>query len=287
MIKAVRYENLLNNQSLGTDSIYVRSSSIERCIVTAESFLDGFLQNADKVAPINIVPPLEDAMLKFPGMPCPKHKLEFIRNVRLDQPDAIELTNYGMFLKYVEYHSGEDIKDLEHLANIGDTLTVERNYGLEIPSWAEDIYDDFTPVLEFTMDRMSSSKWLQIKSGLLLNDIFERFNHFIRPPPYQKQRENVLFYSAHDLNVQSLLVLLGVFDQTRVRADYGAVVALELHQNKSLRDDMEVQIFYFRDFGDEDPINVRIPSCPAPCAYSKFKDLMKSKLVKNYRRACY
>lgn len=70
MIKAVRYENLLNNQSLGTDSIYVRSSSIERCIVTAESFLDGFLQNADKVAPINIVPPLEDAvgficLLKF------------------------------------------------------------------------------------------------------------------------------------------------------------------------------------------------------------------------------
>lgn len=95
------------------------------------------------------------------------------------------------------------------------------------------------------MDRMSSSKWLQIKSGLLLNDIFDRFNHFIRPPPYQKQRENVLFYSAHDLNVQSLLVLLGVFDQTRVRADYGAVVALELHQNKSLRDDMEVQVSSF------------------------------------------
>lgn len=79
---------------------------------------------------------------------------------------------------------------------------------------------------------------MQIRSGRLLEDILRRLDEFTN----KTSDENIFLYSAHDLTLAALMARLGIVDQTSDVPDYLATLAVELHDNEDLVDDLEIQV---------------------------------------------
>ncbi|CAD7084886.1 unnamed protein product [Hermetia illucens] len=292
MKKAARYSKLLsniydNNIFFGPRNVYVRSSAVNRCIVSAQSLLDGFLPFLNNHITMDIPENSEDPMLASPGKPCPKFEDEYLDDLRLDAPDVLALSEDGKFIKYLEAQTGTTVPDLWDYLLIGDALFVQQDNGLALPPWASGVFHQYIkPLNDLAMLKATSSKKLQVKTGALLNDIIERLDRYVYGKSGLDDVQNILIYSGHDVNVQGLAILLEVNNQIGTRPAYAAVISLELYYNSRIREGIEVKIFYFRDEADENPINIEIPACPGPCGYEKFKRLVKSKLVTNYDEVC-
>ena len=53
---------------------------------------------------------------------------------------------------------------------------------------------------------------------------------------------NIFLYSAHDVTLVNLMRTLNIIAQTSSKPDYGATLAMELHQNDLILNDLELQV---------------------------------------------
>lgn len=290
LIKASRYSPLfaencgVGSCTLSLDNIYVQSSSIVRCIESAISFLDAFVGIEWPKDLINVPAAEEDEILVYPGKPCPKYDTDF--NVDINSPEFAKVVDFQsdegqQLIAYIESSTGMDIGSA--IVTVTDATLIQLANGLAIPAWAESVYDKYlVPLTDVSFDIFSKSDIMTIRSGRLLKDMIDRLEGFV----FGTSAQNIIFYSAHDLTVSGLVQLLEIKDQTEARPSYGAMLDLELHENAEIADDLEVKIFYYLYYGDDNPIDIQIPNCAAPCPFNQFKETVQSKLVSNYDEVC-
>lgn len=96
----------------------------------------------------------------------------------------------------------------------------------------------------------------------------------------------IFIYSGHDVTLVNFLRALEMHEQTEGRPKYAATVAIELHSNKNILDDLEVKILYYYDSEDKTPKELKIPGCESPCALNTFVTATQANTVQNYEKEC-
>ncbi|CAD7084876.1 unnamed protein product [Hermetia illucens] len=295
-IKSSRYSSLLsaNCDSEATGAVdlnkmLVLSSAVERCVDSVTNFVNGFVRGEWPSSLINVIPIDEDEMLAAPGKWCPKYIKPIITGPPMDDPEFKKVMDFGSpegkeFLAYVEKHSGIPVFWSSILLFLADTLTVEQDNNLELPAWTEPVYEPYLkPLSLIVFDGLSSSYYMKIRSSILFANITNRFDNLISGSADQ----NILVYSAHDANIAGMLHFFGVRDQVPVMPAYGSSLNLELHENSEVENDYEVKLVYFASYDEENPVEINIPNCPAPCPYKQFKlNIQPNIIEEDYNSAC-
>ncbi|XP_037912180.1 lysosomal acid phosphatase-like [Hermetia illucens] len=294
VIKSLRYSSLLNRSchnkscSIDTNNILVLSSSARRCISSATHFLDAFLKGTWSPDLIRIILQDEDEIIRPPGKPCSDYEYLYIRGPEWNTPEVIHIIdrqspNGRKFLNILEENTGLTIKNTYDILALEDILLIQLDHGLELPAWVKSIYDKhLNPMALALFDLWSSSDYMKIRGGRLLNDIIERLQSYTEG----SSNQNILLYSGHDTTIASLIHTLGVRKQTDIRPNYGAMLSLELYENIEVKNDLEIKIVYYQKHSDNDPIIIEIPHCKVPCPFKKFSMNMQTKLIKNYKESC-
>lgn len=288
MHKASRYRSLVKTENGTSDlsRIYVRSSCVDRCVKSAENFLNGFLLEQWPSSLVKVVPRKEDKFLVITGRPCPKYASTIQKGYDIYQPEMSSFfptpEDYAEFSVYIKNNTGLNMTSLRTLYILEDITEIEMDYGLQKPVWAESVYDQYVkPISQFTFDKRGSSRYMQVRSGVFLKDITERLEEAAKG-----SNKNVFLYFGHDLTQSALSICLEILEQTSPRPAYGSSLAFELHENSALLDDFEIKLVYFKDYSNEHPTEIQIPGCGTPCGFKRFKEIIRTKLILDYDNIC-
>ncbi|XP_037912175.1 testicular acid phosphatase homolog isoform X2 [Hermetia illucens] len=286
-LKAARYKSLLgsiDNSSVNAN-IFVLSSSMERCFKSARYFLDGFLTGKWNEDLINVLPHEQDEFLLVKGKSCSPYYKTLFSGCSFEDPDVknfLKSNNIGSrFFKLLEEKTGLEMTSIGPVFLLDDILSVQRDNGFPLPKWAYSLYDQYIhPIARFAFDKMSSSDYMQIRSGVLLRDMIERLDAVTSDP----SRQNIVLYSAHDLTISALMHHMEIIDQCDIKPEYGACFAIELYENPDIPDDY--QLFYFKNYADQHPAEIKLPFSNKLCTFKEFKDLMNPKVTNDYEKTC-
>ncbi|CAD7084867.1 unnamed protein product [Hermetia illucens] len=295
LIKSTRYSSLLSIHcdtdatcNMDFNKILVLSSAIQRCVDSAESLLNGFVRANWPSNLINVIPQNQDEMLAAPGKPCPNYEDIMTTGISLNDPEFkavidFESTEGQEFLDYLQNNTGLVVNSPMVLLLLEDVLLVEKDNNLELPAWTDSVFEQYlVPLTSIVFDIWGSSQYMKIRSSTLFKDMTNKLDNLITG----SDNQNILLYSAHDATVGSMLHFLGIRDQTVARPTYAASFNLELHQNQEIEDDYEVKLLYFASYDDQNPIEINIPDCQAPCPYKQFKLTIQPRLTPDYETAC-
>ncbi|CAD7084864.1 unnamed protein product [Hermetia illucens] len=295
LIKSTRYSSLLSINcdtdatcTMDLDKILVLSSAIQRCVDSVQSFLNGFVRVDWPSSLVNVIPQDQDEMLAAPGKPCPKYEDIITTGVGFDEPEFktiidFESTEGQELLDYLQNNTGLTMDSPIILLLLEDTLLIEKDNNLQLPAWTDSVFEQYlVPLTSAFFDISGSSEYTKIRSSALFRDMTTRLDNLIAGSDDQ----NILLYSAHDATVAGMLHFLEVRDQTVARPTYAASINVELHENQDIVDDYEVKLIYFASYDDQNPIEIDIPDCQAPCPYKLFKSNIQPRLTPDYETAC-
>ncbi|PSN43945.1 hypothetical protein C0J52_03761 [Blattella germanica] len=187
-----RYKDFLP-ELYNRDDIYVRSTDVDRTLMSAASNLAG------------LYPP-EGRQIWHKNMhwqPIPIHTMPEKED---ELKNSAELKKYNIeharLYNYVVEHSGNNISDPETLEYVYDTLFIEELYNLTLPNWTKEVYPgEMASVAAFSFTLHAKTKEMQ---RLLI---------------------------GHDLTVANILMALGVFDPQS--PPYRSLVLIELWKDDS------------------------------------------------------
>ncbi|CAD7084869.1 unnamed protein product [Hermetia illucens] len=295
IIKSARYSSLFSTNcdlaathTVDLDKILVFSSSAQRCVDTVTNFLNGFIKVEWPSSLINVIPLDQDEMLAVPGKPCPKHESIIRTGPSLDDPDFKKIIDFESpegkeLLAYLEKNTGMPVFSSTVLHYLEDTLSIQKSNNLELPAWSEAVYEPYLkPFALVVFKAWASSYYMEFRSSILLRNITNIFDNVIAG----SADPNILLYSAHDATIGGMLYFFGVWDQVPGVPAYASSLNLELHENAEIDDDYEVKLVYFPSYNGENPIEIKIPNCQAPCPYKQFKWNFQPRLTPNYDSVC-
>ncbi|XP_055613822.1 testicular acid phosphatase homolog [Uranotaenia lowii] len=272
--------------------IYAVSSCAPRCILSAQSFLTGFVQTSNSSAvlkqpvPLNILLPEQDKLL-LQNKTCPKDKLQRQELLVHPTPEFERWVREGkVLMNYVSKKIGSPIDRFYDLGITLDTLETLHVLGLKLPSWSEGLFP--RKARNFMMMFMKSFTGTQelkhIRGGSLLAEFVTRMKD--KRDGFARKNQNIMIYSGHDLTQVSLLNSMEMREHLVKRPECGSAIVFELHQNKMFRNDLEVRMYRFRQPADRNPMKMVIPNCPAPCSLNQFESAFKHLLLYDFEEAC-
>ncbi|KAK5639135.1 hypothetical protein RI129_011627 [Pyrocoelia pectoralis] len=276
------------SQHYNEDEVYVRSSDIVRCKMSAQLALAGLfppigyqIWNPNLLwqpIPVSYVPYFEDNLLSM-------HKLctAFFGGVK-SVIFSEEIQNYSIIhqelFKYLSLHTGEDINDVFRIHSLYDTLKIEEHQNLELPSWSKNLqWDVMYEMAALKLFLFSMTPFTQrLSGGVFLKDVIMQFS---------KRNSNetnlkLILYSAHDSTLVSVLQTLG-FRKLFI-PDYGAHLAFELHE---VDDTYEIKTLFAKNFNSSlTPLELSF--CQSPCTLNEFEAQLQSKslLPADWDREC-
>ncbi|CAD7084861.1 unnamed protein product [Hermetia illucens] len=231
-------------------------------------------------------------MLAVPGKPFPKYEDIIINGDGLDDPEIKAVIDFESaegeaLLDYLQNNTGRVIDSPNVLLLIEDALLIEKDNDLDLSAWTDSGFEQYlVPLTSIIFDIWGSSQYMKIRTSALFKDMTNRLDNLIAGSDDQK----MLLYSAHDATVGGMLHFLGIRDQTVAKSSYAASLNLELYENSEIEDDNEVkrifQLLYFTSYVGENPVEINIADCQAPCPYKRFKINIKRKLIPDYGSAC-
>nr|CAD7596616.1 unnamed protein product [Timema genevievae] len=221
------------------DNIHIRSTDVDRTLMSAESNLAGLYPPVSKQQiskelkwqpiPIHTIPESLDYLLAAKKL-CPAYEEELIR--MKNSPEMIDLDKINAELyAYLTNHTGRKISNVEDVEYLYNTLLIEEKYNFTLPEWTKSVYPDkMKPLAEIDFVVPTKTTLLKrLKSGPLLEEMVSNM---------KKKSENRLVpnrkmfvYSGHDTTVANLLNTLGVFDPQC--PPYDALVLIELRKNSA------------------------------------------------------
>ncbi|CAD7082523.1 unnamed protein product [Hermetia illucens] len=211
--------------------------------------------------------------------------MTIVERTNLDNQEIMDFMGPKFYLfSYISEHMGMRITLLHDIVRLVDTLQQESKVGLQIPSWALDLYNDTLIPLDLLSHHLTyQTKLSYVRAGSLLNEIMKYLDNFSKPST-NKRRISIM--SGHDLTVGSIAYLLGFNSQIPLLVDFACTLAIELYESPQLGDDYEIKFLFFRNHADDNPIQIRIPECSSPCSIKTFRKIAESKVVDDYDRVC-
>ncbi|XP_018123000.1 prostatic acid phosphatase [Xenopus laevis] len=288
-----RYDTFLN-ESYRHREVYVRSTDIDRTIMSAQANLAGLFQpTGDQIwnpnitwepIPVHTVPKTEDKLLLMPLANCPRY--ETLLSETFSSKEYRQLLEpYSDFLKVLSKNTGFTIEQLSHFAawTTYDTLLCEAIHNYSLPSWAtKETMDKLQHLSEIILSSSYGIYKHQEKSrlqgGVLLNSIIQNITYIKETPRVQRR---ILIYSAHDTTVFSLQAALNVSNGKLI--PYAACHLFELYQDE--QGQYSIQMYYKNDSSVE-PYRLTLPGCAFSCPLQKFIELTSPIITQDWEAEC-
>ena len=278
-----RYDGFLSS-NYSEEEIYVRSTDVDRTLMSAMSNLAGlyppsgyWVWNPDipwQPIPVHTVPQQWDTLLSNKHAQCPR--LTHIREQLQDSQFMKSLyeDNKDLF-DYISKHSGWEIKTVEKLDWVYDSLLVEYIYNKTLPAWTHSVFPGgrFEELrnLVFLLDSYDH-EMSRLQAGPFLSEVVGHYE--------DKPSKKVFMYSAHDTTVSYVLNTLGIYNG--LAPPYASAVLFELY---SLPAGLHVKISYRNDT-TRPPYILTIPGCTQLCPLQSFIDLTESVRPQHWQEEC-
>uniref|UniRef100_A0A8C5PFL1 Lysosomal acid phosphatase n=1 Tax=Leptobrachium leishanense TaxID=445787 RepID=A0A8C5PFL1_9ANUR len=286
-----RYRGFLN-ESYDRHEIYVRSTDVDRTLMSAEANLAGLYPPAGSQVfnpnitwqpiPVHTLPETEDRLLKFPVLPCPKY-LKLQEETRLSAEYIKKTQDNLEFLQMVANQTGVTDCSLESIWTVSDVLFCEKSHNLSLPDWATpDVLarlsdlKDFSFVFLFGLHERVQKARLQ--GGLLVTRILKNIT------AAQQNATNglkLMMYSAHDTTIGALQMALNVYNGKQT--PYAGCHIIELYEESPGNFTVEM---YFRNESGKPPYNISLPGCNHTCPFQDFQRLLQPVITENWYQEC-
>lgn len=283
-----RYATLLKDTYTNSE-IYVRSTDVDRTLMSAESNLAGLYPPVGpdqwdqliqwQPIPVHTVPEELDEVLAA-KKPCAAFDMELKKYKHTDEFQAYNKSLEPVY-EYVTAHSGRIVDSLTTAQNIYSCLHIEELNNFTLPEWTKQVYPE--PLRSISArsfaTKTNTPLMARLKTGPLVKEILERFR--AKVDRKLKPDRSVWVYSAHDTTVANLLNALRLFDLHN--PPFAACVLLELRQPKT-GGEPYVSVYYKNSSAD--PILLDIPDCDQRCPLGLMFKVYEDILPENWKREC-
>lgn len=281
-----RYENLVN-VTYSKDEVYIRSTDVDRTLMSALSNLAGFyppqgnqVWNSNiawQPIPVHTVPEKMDTVLAA-KKPCDMYEYLMKKLKRSEEFKALDKELKGLY-EYLTVNSGKEVNSMENVQYIYNALFIESAFNFTLPEWTKEVYPDkmaWVSARSFATSTYTRPLAL-FKSGSLLKEMLDRFHN--KTISKLKPNRSLWIYSAHDTTVANMLNTLGVFEYHN--PPYTACIMLEL---RLINKKPYVSVFYKNT--TEEPQAMYLPKCGTSCALDKMYQLYEDVLPKDLEAEC-
>ncbi|CAG9807128.1 unnamed protein product [Chironomus riparius] len=286
-----RYNSLVSDK-YNPDEMIVRSTDMDRTLMSALSDLSGFYppkgvdvwneEIAWQPIPVHTVPEKLDDLLAAKKS-CPVYDYELKKLYKSAEFKAYD-KKYKPLYKYLTENSGKKVDSLQSVQNIFSCLHIEEIYNFTLPEWTKAVY----PKKMFEISGLSfavktyTTQLARLKTGPLLKEILHHYkNKTDSLTPKNETKRNLWIYSAHDTTVANMLNTLGVFKAIGYHnPPYASSVLIELIQ---LQDNYYVQVYYKNS---TEPILLDLPGCGTACPLNRMFEVYKDVLPVNWDEEC-
>ncbi|KAG8564601.1 hypothetical protein GDO81_016526 [Engystomops pustulosus] len=286
-----RYKGFLN-ESYDRREIYVRSTDVDRTLMSAEANLAGlyppegsqvFNPNISwQPIPVHTLPDSEERLLKFPILPCPKY-LKLQEETRRS-PEYVNKTRDNMeFLQMVANNTGLKDCSLESVWTISDILFCESKHNLSLPSWAtKEVLERLVELKDFSFRFLfgiiEQEQKARLQGGVLVSQILKNMT-----AAAHNASDGLKFiaYSTHDTTLGALQMALDVYNGKQ--APYASCHIFELYEESSGNFTVEM---YFRNDSTRPPYPLTLPGCVHSCPLETFQGLLDPIIAKDWEKEC-
>ncbi|KAG5669051.1 hypothetical protein PVAND_016952 [Polypedilum vanderplanki] len=287
-----RYLKLLPQNGFYTNKVIsVKSSWKDRTIMSAQSFLAGFMPPLDNKNPLPIpwqpipiytIPRNIDDLIAQKRY-CPKYNEVYNELMKSEEIKKLDETNQPLY-RILSVNTGENISNLLQVELLHNTLEAEKVAGWNLPDFLEGIFPQKTlPIAEKYLRLITETPFMKrIKAGPLTSEIIENMFNKRNNLPTEK---SINIYSAHDVTLVNLMNSMNFLDQTTNKPDFSSALAIELHSSYSSVD-MDVKIYYYFNSDDKYPKVIKIKDCEDPCPLNTFRKVMNHLIVNDFEKLC-
>ncbi|XP_068092366.1 prostatic acid phosphatase [Hyperolius riggenbachi] len=288
-----RYSGLLN-ETYKRHEFYVRSTDVDRTLMSAQANIGGLFQNTDnqylhhnitwQLIPIHTMPQVEDYMLYMPRENCPRYNQ--LQNETYASKEFQQLISpYKDYLKSLQNITGYTAEKLNEPFTwwtIYDALLIEGIHNYTLPDWAtQNVLEKLLRLSEISLASLYGIDNQQEKSRLMAGVLVKSILENITQATTNSSSLKLIMYSAHDTTVAALQTALNVSNGKI--PPYASCHFFELYQDENGNYFIEM---YYRNNSAVNPYPMTLPGCSQSCALEKFSDLLSSAAVQDRDKEC-
>lgn len=284
-----RYHSLVN-ETYDPEEILIRSTDVDRALMSAQANLAGFYPPEDyevwspavqwQPIPVHTTPTKEDKLI-YMGVKCPRY--DYLYRKYMDSDEHKELKHkYKDTFKYLTKYTNKTVNSFKTAQQVWGVMVIEDIHKLELPEWTKQVFPQ--PITEMSAIAFQTPaikpEMARLLSGPLLKDMLRGFQTKIEGQ--MTPNRGIWMYSAHDTTVADLLNILGLFDPPH-NPPFTATVMMEL---RIIDNVPHVAVFYKKGPADKIGQQMEIPNCGKYCPLSKMFDLYESVLPVDWDDEC-
>ncbi|KAM8967061.1 prostatic acid phosphatase [Pelodytes ibericus] len=287
-----RYTGFLN-ESYNRHEVYVRSTDVDRTLMSAQANLAGLFPPAGEQVwnssipwqpiPVHTVSRSQDNLLYLPYNNCPRFK-KLQDATRLSQEFHRLIDPYEGFLKQISINTGFTVEELKRQGGwvTYDALFCESVHNYTLPSWVTlETMTKLRTLSEILLEALfgiyKQHEKSRLQGGVLLDTIIKNITHIVSKP---SSKRKLFMYSAHDTTIAALQAALNVSNGKM--PPYAACHIFELHED----DGQHIIEMYYRNDSTVEPYPLTLPGCNFSCPLQIFQKLTSQVISQDWVKDC-
>uniref|UniRef100_A0A0K0FF07 Histidine acid phosphatase family protein n=1 Tax=Strongyloides venezuelensis TaxID=75913 RepID=A0A0K0FF07_STRVS len=277
-----RYINSFVNATYKSKEVYIRSSDIDRTLISAQSFIFGMYSNqkhSGHKLPTQAVPihaPAtgdNDPLLRPDNFECPEYDKK-VKNINEHLYDEL-MGNYSDIIPFLKNHTGFKgdfkLKDIGSICNV----KIEMIHNFNQPSWifsewpqhhnktTLDIVCDIKRQLR--LSDFQNSELGKLRGGYLLDNWLENARKIIHHP--DEEHKKMILYSSHAETILALRSAFNVYPDDIT--PYATALIMELYKT----DNSTYYVKLYLKSHNKPLEELQIPGCEHKCNFDTLTKL--------------
>ncbi|EFN76309.1 lysosomal acid phosphatase [Harpegnathos saltator] len=270
-------------------STLVRSTYADRCIMSAQTLLAGLFPPSPEdmfvsglewtPIPVHAIPREMDKLIAVKSS-CPRLAAA-LKQAYLEEEERSG-EKMADYYKELTEHTGKNMSTITDVEFLYNTLEIEEEHGLKLPTWTRKFYNDEMREIAARSLAIFTDGVVQkrLRGGPLVKEILQ---HMEERNNAQLRSKRTYFYSAHDITIVNVMRTMG-FTSEYLKPEYGAMLILELHHADN--ENQEVKILYLKSAENRETSLLQIPNCPRPCLLQNLKQAWREVIPDNWDEEC-
>ncbi|CAH0561808.1 unnamed protein product [Brassicogethes aeneus] len=263
------------------DNVTCLSSYSDRCKMSAQLLNAGLFPPIDEQiwnsellwqpVPIKYIPRNDDNLIVMRKQ-CKVYDKAYSDMLNLEE--VKNLTKTKIF-DDVRKYTGEEIKTLEDMEFIFNTLDIEQVQNLTLPSWATiEILKEMKKIAAKNLALYTETKLMKrLKGGVFVKRVLDSMKNCIN----NKKQPTINLYAGHDVSLVHILRTLDLVDT--IKPGFGATLIMELHEDSTLK------VFYMDSYNDVMQEQI-FKSCAKSCSINDFENIYHGVLPLDWEKEC-